>query len=466
MQVYNKYIQEYLQTVCSQIKFKSAHKGITNELIDHIEEQRIEYIKQGYDEEAATAKALEQMGNPVLVGRQLDKVHRPRTEWFILSLALVLVVIGGAVQYFLSRVSIYNSYVFSHFLIYAPIGIAAFIFIYFFDYTLLGRYSKPVYFTLFTVTIIGFVVSGRVYGAYTHVYYLVMLFVPVFAGIIYGFRNKGYIGIIYSGLFYGGVAFLCIISHKLSGFTLFTISCLLVLTVAIKKGFFGGSKKVGLAIVYIPTAVVVLISMLFLLLSPYSRAKLSIIINPELDPLGLGYQHLMVKRLLSASKLFGEAALDSSFANMRVDQFLPGWTMDFSLTYIIVRLGLVIGLTIVAVIFALIVHMFILTIKQKNAFGFLVSFAACVAIAGQFILYVLSNLGVITLFAGTLPLVSFGGMGFIVNMILIGIVLSVYRRTDIVNDKLQSNTHGRRLFTLEDGKLIVDLGIKSTKSTG
>ena len=72
MSEHNKAIQEFLETACSQIRYKSIHKSIINELTDHIEEQKNQYIKEGYNQEEATAKAIEQMGDPVLVGKELD----------------------------------------------------------------------------------------------------------------------------------------------------------------------------------------------------------------------------------------------------------------------------------------------------------------------------------------------------------------------------------------------------------
>lgn len=121
--------------------------------------------------------------------------------------------------------------------------------------------------------------------------------------------------------------------------------------------------------------------------------------------------------------------------------------------------GYVPGLAIVAVLLILIVRIFISVIKQKNAYGFLVAFSACLAITGQTAFYVLSNLGIIAPFAGILPFISFGRMGFVVNMILVGLLLSVYRRTDLVKDRLENKVYNRRMFTVADGKLIIDLGM-------
>jgi len=66
MSEHNKAIQEFLEIACKQIRYKGIHKSIINELTDHIEEQKNQYIKEGYSEGEATAKAIQQISDPVL----------------------------------------------------------------------------------------------------------------------------------------------------------------------------------------------------------------------------------------------------------------------------------------------------------------------------------------------------------------------------------------------------------------
>jgi cell division protein FtsW (lipid II flippase) len=463
---HNGAIQEFLQTACNQIRYKSIHKSIVNELTDHIEEQKIHYIKLGFSEEEATAKAIEQMGDPVLVGKELDKAHRPKTEWSILSLVAVLVLIGGALQFLISGVSTDGQSSFLRFLFYAPIGIAVFTFTYFFDYTLIARYSKQLFFILFGTAIVYFYFSQPYCGAYPHIYYFALLFIPIFAGVIYSYKGKDYFGIIKCGLYYGSAAFLCLIAPRVSAFVIHSVSCLILLTLAIIKGYFIGNKKISLAIVYIPTTIIFILFTIFLFFqSPIRRNRIATMLNPKIDPDGQGFHVLMVKRIIQSSQTFGKAVFEGEFENMPIHQMLPGWNTDFSLTYIIGRLGIAAGLIIIAIVSVFIVRMFISVTKQKNSFGYLLSFSACIALTSQFVLYVISNLGIFTIFPSlTLPFISFGGMGFIANMVLIGLVLSVYRRTNIVYDRIQMNSHNLKLFTFEDGKIIIDLGLNKDKN--
>ena len=47
--------------------------------------------------------AVEDMGDPVAVGADLDRLHRPRPQWGMLGLTLALLLVGGWLRYALTR---------------------------------------------------------------------------------------------------------------------------------------------------------------------------------------------------------------------------------------------------------------------------------------------------------------------------------------------------------------------------
>lgn len=83
--------QDYLKTVCKEISGKRVEKYIISELEEHIMEQ-YEYIlkKEGLElkneseeiKEKFMKQALEQTGDPVLLGKQYNKVHNPFPKWY------------------------------------------------------------------------------------------------------------------------------------------------------------------------------------------------------------------------------------------------------------------------------------------------------------------------------------------------------------------------------------------------
>lgn len=457
----NKYLQEFLQKVCQEIRFKSLHGVISKELSDHIADQQHAYVQQGLDAEAAAVKAVAEMGDPVMVGKQYDLAHRPKTEWSILTMAAVLVLAGGIIQYMFSGVNAQSAGMFTRYLQYAPLSLLAFALMYFGDYMLLARHARPVYLTILAAALLGFCFLPRSHGAYTYAYYAALLLIPAYAGIVYGFKDRGYAGIVYSGLYYLGGALLCIAAPSAAAFLLLTISCLVMLSVGVAKGWFGGDQKAGLAMVLAP---VLLVSALGLLSAPaYVVRRISYFFNPTLDPLGPGYLPLMVRRLCDTASPWG-AVMPGSGDSGPVVNLLPNWATDFSFTYIIAKMGYLPGMLLAAAMFGLIARMFITVFRQKNACGFLVALAACLAITGQIVFYLLSNLGVIAPLAMTLPFISYGALGFVVNMALLGLLLSVYRRSDLVIDRLPANYGGGRFITYADGKLIIDLGWQFNKA--
>ena len=185
----NKYVKEFLELVCREVRSKNIHGNITEELEAHIEDQKNYYVKKGLDEETAFLESIKQMGDPVLIGRQLDLTYRPKTEWSILIITAVLVIIAEIVQYFLSRAGSGNYDNFLRFLLYVPIGIAVFCTMYFLNYTVLQRYSKIAYFAILIITITSLSFTQPTNGVYNQAYYFYLIITPILAGVICNFRN-------------------------------------------------------------------------------------------------------------------------------------------------------------------------------------------------------------------------------------------------------------------------------------
>jgi len=430
MRSFNDHLHDFIQGVCKQIRFKSVHPHVIKELTDHIEDQKQEYIEGGMDEEAAGIKAVQQMGDAVMVGQQLDKAHRPRTEWSILSISAMLVVFGAIYLYILSGVSEYTNDIFSAFLQYAPIGILIFAVTYFFDYSWLARHYKLATSLIFLLSIGGFLFLGTTYGIFTHVYYSTLLFIPLLAGIVYSMRNKRYWGIVFSSLFYAIAAIQCLIAPSFASLLLLTISYLVILTAAIVKGFFRVNIKRGLALVYAPMVALagVVIWIIIRLFSERTERVIAAF-YPEQYPDSSGYLILLIRRLITNAEPFGAIVLTE---NTTLDRLLPMWSTNLSLTYFIARFGYVPGLIVVGILIILMIRMFIAVYKQKNNYGFILSLSAYLALTGQIIIFILINIGMLLPMDVILPFISYGAVGYMINMGLMGLLLSVYRRTDMV----------------------------------
>ena len=91
--------KEYLQTLGEQIVNPHARASVLAEIQDHIEEQAQDYRASGMSEAVAMQEAVRQMGDPVSTGEALNQVHRPKFPIALFGLAVVLTVLGIAMQY-------------------------------------------------------------------------------------------------------------------------------------------------------------------------------------------------------------------------------------------------------------------------------------------------------------------------------------------------------------------------------
>ena len=71
-------IQEYLDSVKAQIRWKRARPLVRQELTHHLEDQRAAFAAEGC--ENVEGLAVEEMGDPVAVGVELDRIHRPKPQ--------------------------------------------------------------------------------------------------------------------------------------------------------------------------------------------------------------------------------------------------------------------------------------------------------------------------------------------------------------------------------------------------
>lgn len=85
-------IQIYLETVAAQIRWKRARNIIIPELAQHLEDQYAAFAAEGH--ENAEQLAVEEMGDPVPVGIELDRLHRPQPQWGIIALTIFFTMLG------------------------------------------------------------------------------------------------------------------------------------------------------------------------------------------------------------------------------------------------------------------------------------------------------------------------------------------------------------------------------------
>ena len=175
-----------------QVRWRRARPALAQELRTHLLDQRDACLAQGMSQTEAEAESLRQMGDPVEVGTQLDRVHRPAPQWGMLALVGLLLCSGffiqATVMQQLGRVQPYMPTVIVSILL----GVAAMAAVYLGDYTLLGR--RPV--LLYSLGMAALAVLIQRGGMRVGGISYTLLGPVLYALLVYGLRGKGWRGLL------------------------------------------------------------------------------------------------------------------------------------------------------------------------------------------------------------------------------------------------------------------------------
>ena len=93
-------VYEYLDQVEKQIRQEAVRKEIRIELGQHIEDQADFYQESGMSRAEAVERAVEDMGDPVETGVQLDMVHQPQLDKKLMLAVAILLAVEAILQIF------------------------------------------------------------------------------------------------------------------------------------------------------------------------------------------------------------------------------------------------------------------------------------------------------------------------------------------------------------------------------
>ena len=319
-------IKNFLDKVCGEIKYRPVRKGICEELKSHIQEIKEEYTNKGIPENEAEEKAVFQMGVPEEIGRKLNKIHKPKLDWKLLLLMVILMGFGVFVA-ILKQKNTNDNYIQST-IIYMIIGTILSIGIYFFDYKLLKKYSTTIYIIASILMILpiiqfGFIPRGvyniRLFGIIISPSTIALpLYLVSFIGLIFNYNktnnfnmtilnkeiiiNKDMIKIIVCSVIS------LILMEYISSITNSIILGIVYLIISTVKIIQNKKNRIkNLIILYVIPVFIGLMLILTLVKSPYRLERIVSSFNPEIDPESSGYVGMLQKEILENAKIIGEA---------------------------------------------------------------------------------------------------------------------------------------------------------------
>ena len=433
-------IRGYLDTVTAQIRWKRARAVVVRELETHLEDQRDEFLTEGHPPAEAERLAVEEMGDPVAVGTDLDRLHRPRPQWGMLALTLALLLAGSWLRYALTRAGAPWGEDLDPICcaLSAAVGAAVLMGAYFLDVSRLLRWARWVYIGGIIAGVLSLHLSPNVNNASYFTRYVVLFYPAVYAFWLYACRGKGWQGLLAAVA--GGIplAAIGVMAPFLQGvIQLLVIGCFLLL-LAIWMGWFTVPRRQGMAAVGGLAAAMAGAVLWMLLGAGYNASRIQILLHPETDPMGSGYQSIMTQRVLEASRLVGEGSeLPIRLETIRgrellPEMMLPEWNHDFLPTTMVYKLGWLPYLLLLAALAALFLWMLRRCACQRSQSGKLLALAVVGTLAVQSVFAVVLNLGFV-LFSAQLPLVT-GNLHSVVDCALIGLALSAFRSESLLRD--------------------------------
>lgn len=428
-----KTIAAWLEAVQSQIRWKRARPILIQELARHMEDQRDDLLEEGKAPEEAERLAVEDMGDPVTVGTELDRVHRPRPQWGLLGLTFVLAAIGVVLRvFFRQRYALLTT----NDLAALGLGTAAMLGMYFFDVSQLIRHARAVYIGTLIMTVL---LQAVLYPTY-YAALMPALYPLVYALWLYSFRGKGWKGFILTIL--GGIplAVSCAVIPSMSSLSVLLFSGLVLTLYAAGRDWFGVGKLKGAG----ATLAVVFGFLAYLLFMGYLNSfllRVVIALRPELEREHRGYMGWMLqtfwKDVPPLRHISGEAALSVN-AGARV--FGAGQEMrpiDFSHDFLPASMAVAWGwvplLVLLAALGVLFLWLLVKGLRQSYLPGRLVVLAVTLTLGLQTLFSAALNFGFV-LFSASLPLVV-GNFQTVVDMALIGLALSVFRGDSIAREE-------------------------------
>lgn len=154
----------------------------------------------------------------------------------------------------------------------------------------------------------------------------------------------------------------------------------------------------------------------------YQLDRIVVFLNPELDTTFRGYQVEQSKIAIGSGMVFGRG-LYKGVQNQY--EFLPTKETDFIFAVICEELGFVGGIGLLALYMILLLRLIKIAKTSNDMFGSLI----VIGIMGMFLFHILENvgmtMGLMPVTGIPLPFISYGGTFMMVNMISIGLVLSV-----------------------------------------
>lgn len=354
-----------------------------------------------------------------------------KMDWLLAASVFLLVAIGLVSLASLSTTSPLQF--FARQLVWAFIGIVAFLATASFDYRILRNYGGMLlvgYLVLLLLLVVLIIVGQEVRGVVSWFRFggfavepgefakilLILILAKYFSRRhveIYRVRH-----LIISGIYAGLPTLLILIQPDLGTATILGSVWLGII-------LFSGIKPRHLVIFFVGAIAASVIAWFFVL-APYQQARIISFLNPWNDPLGSGYNAIQSMIAVGSGQLWGKGLGYGSQTHLN---FLPESSTDFIFAAFAEEWGFV------GVVFLLLVYgvffwrLYRIGIRAGDNFARLTVLGITTVFFVHVMIHIGMNMGLLPITGITLPFVSYGGSSMLTSMILVGLAQSIAIRS-------------------------------------
>ncbi|ANS46616.1 cell division protein FtsW [Bacillus thuringiensis] len=403
--------ERFLKEVTNHIKSKEAKDLVATELDFHLKQTKNMWIEKGLSEAVAEDKAVEQMGSPIKLGQELNKLHKPKVDWFLIGLLVAAMGLG-----FLPVLAFgYTNDVIMNKVIFVILGVVTAFGMMLIDYRKLERrgglfYTIGVLILLMLYCFPNASLTGEPLIKIGPIEIDCLIAVPFFFLAWASFFNNSRLEVIHLVVLY-----LFLIVSTLSSIFVYMTMVFVMLWWS-KLG-----KKTALIITIVPICLFIIRASVSWS-SGYHLDRILGYLNPESDAGGAGFMYIRLKEVMSSAGWFGTSG-DT--------KFIPAADTDFVFASLTYYYGYVLALILVSVLSLFVARLVIISYKINDRYGKLLLIGGMTLFVVQFIYNVGMILGLLPIAAISLSFISYGLTPTVFHALLMGIVLSVYRRKDM-----------------------------------
>lgn len=415
----------FLEEVTHFIKSKEAKIYVVSELEWHLQKTMNDWMEKGLSKEEAEERAVKQMGSPAKLGKELNKLHRPKVDWLLVSLLAAVMGLGFLPILFLVDGSTYdiNKMLVNRAII-VFLGAVAAVGIMMLDYRKWKRFGWLFFSVgvLFLLSLIYYPNTNMINGQTVFIMGPLaidsLMAVPFFFLAWASFLNKSSIKFGLLGILFFFSLYLFLLIPNLSAAFMYIMMVFMMIC------FSRMSRKQKLISMVTPIFLAVLYGVLGIsTIKEYQLVRILAYLYPEKYADGGGYMYLRIKELLSEAGWFGTGSNQAA---------LPGAHTDFVFAGLTSYFGYILAIVLMLILSLLAVRILVISPQVRDSYGKLLLTGAVTLYAVPFLYNIGMTIGLFPITSISLPFISYGFMPTLFYAFLMGIVLSIYRRKNFI----------------------------------